>query len=52
MIHGKTPENSEMSYILSLHKVKGYTLNKGSYRGLKLPEHMMKVMKRIVDEII
>ena len=33
-------------------KVNGDALNIGNYRGLKLTEHVMKVMERIMDEII
>ena len=52
MIHGKIPADWEMSFILNLYKGKGDALNRGNYRGLKLTEHVMKVMERIVDEII
>ena len=41
-----------MSFILNLYKGKGDALNKGNYRGLKLTEHVMKVMERIVDGMI
>ena len=40
------------SFILNLYKGKGDALNRGNYRGLKLTEHVMKVMERIVDELI
>ena len=50
--HGKTPEDWEMSFILNLYKGKGDALNRGNYRGLKLTEHVMKVMERIVDGMI
>ena len=49
--HGKIPEDWEMS-IPNLYKGKGDALNRGNYRGLKLTEHMMKVMERIVDGMI
>ena len=52
MINGKIPEDWEMSFILSLYKGKGDALDRGSYRGFKLTEHVMKVMAKIVDEII
>ena len=48
--HGKIPEDWEMSFILNLYK--GDALNRGNYRGLKLTEHVMKVMERIVDGMI
>ena len=41
-----------MSFILNLYKGKGDALNRGNYRGLKLTEHVMKVMERIVDGMI
>ena len=50
--HGKIPEDWEMSFILNLYKSKGDALNRGNYRGLKLTEHVMKVMERIVDGMI
>ena len=50
--HGKIPEDWEMSFILNLYKCKGDALNRGNYRGLKLTEHLMNVMERIVDEVI
>ena len=50
--HGKIPEDWELCFILNLYKGKGDALNRGNYRGLKLTEHVMKVMKRIVDGII
>ena len=50
--HGKIPEDWEMSFILNLYKGKGDALNRGNYRGLKLTEHVMKVMERIVDGLI
>ena len=50
--HDKIPEDWEMSFILNLYKGKGDTLNRGNYGGLKLTEHAMKVMERIVDGMI
>ena len=53
--HGKIPEDWEMSFILNLYKGEGDALNmlnRGNYRGLKLTEHVMKVMERIVDGMI
>jgi hypothetical protein len=52
MIHGRIPEDWEKSFILNLYKGKGDALNRGNYRELKLTEHVMKVMERIVDEMI
>ena len=50
--HGKIPEDWEMSFYLNLYKGKGDDLNRGNYRVLKLTEHVMKVMERIVDGMI
>ena len=50
--HGKIPEDWEMSYILNLFKGKGDALDRGNYRGLKLTEHVMKVMECIVVGLI
>ena len=50
--HGKIPEDWEMSFIHNVYKGKGDALNRGNYRGLKLTEHAMKVMERIVDGMI
>ena len=50
--HGKIPEDWEMSFILNLFKGKGDALNTGNYRGLKLTEHVMKVMEHLVGELI
>ena len=50
--HGKIPEDWEMSFILNLYKGKGDALNRGNDRGLKLTEHVMKVMERIVVGMI
>ena len=52
MLNGKIPEDWEMSLILNLYKGKGDALDTGNYRGLKLTEHVMKVIERIVDTII
>ena len=50
--HGKIPEEWEMRYILNPFKGKGDALDKGNYGGLKLTEHVMKVMESIVDGLI
>ena len=52
VMHGRIPEDWEMSFILNLFKGKGDALDRGNYRGLKLTEHVMKVLERIVDKII
>ena len=59
MREGIIPKDWEKSDILNLFlqpfytcKRKGDALNRGNYRGLKLTEHAMKVMERIMDTII
>ena len=52
VVNGKIPEDWEMSFILNLFKGKGDALDRGNYRGLKLTEHVMKVLERIVDTAI
>ena len=49
---GKVPSNWEQSFIICLYKDKGYALERGNYRGLKLTEQVMKVLERIVDSLI
>ena len=46
------PTDWEQSFIVCLYKGKGDALDKGNYRGLKLTEHTMKILERIVDGLI
>ena len=41
-----------MSYILNLFKGKGDALDRGYYRALKVTDHVMTVMERIVYGLI
>ena len=41
-----------LSYILSLFKGKGSPTERGNYRGLKLIEHSLKVLERIMEVLI
>ena len=50
--HGKISEDWERIFILNLYKGKGDAFNRGNYRGLKLTEHLMKVMEGIGDGMI
>ena len=50
--YGKIPTDWESSYIINLYKGKGDALDRGNYRGLKLLDHVMKVMERIIERII
>ena len=38
--------------IISLRKGKGKTLDRRNYRGLKLTEHILKIIERIVEDLI
>ena len=40
------------SYLLSLFKGKGTATERGNYRGLKLIEHPLKVLERVVEVMI
>ena len=46
------PTDWEQSFIVCLCKGKGDALDRGNYRGLKLTEHTMKILERIVDGLI
>ena len=37
------------SWLVNVYKGKGYALARGSYRGIKLVEHAMKVLKRVIE---
>ena len=53
IIHqGQIPSDWEDSYIVSLYKGKGDALSRGNYRGLKLIDQVMKVMERVVEQLI
>ena len=49
---GKIPTDWQESYIVSLYKGKGDALDRGNYRGLKLIEHVLKVLERVVESLI
>ena len=46
------PSEWNDSIIISLYKGKGEALDRGNYRGLKLTEHILKVMERIIEDFI
>ena len=46
---GCIPTDWQESFIVNLYNGKGDALNKGNYRGLKLIEQVMKVLKRVVE---
>jgi len=45
---GCIPEAWKSSVVLPIHKGKGDPVECGSYRGIKLLEHAMKVVEQIV----
>ena len=49
---GQIPSDWEESFIINLYKGKGDALDRGNYRGLKLLDQVMKVIERVVDELI
>ena len=48
----KIPDDWEQSFLISLYKGKGDALDRGNYRGLKLLEQTLKVVERIVENLI
>ena len=44
------PSEWNDSIIISLYKGKCEALDRGNYRGLKLTEHILKVMERIIED--
>ena len=53
IIHdGKVPSDWEQSLIVCLYKGKGDALERGDFHGLKLTEHVMKILEGIVDGLI
>ena len=47
---GKIPRGWEKSEIVPIYKQKGDPLDCGNYRGIKLLEHMLRVMERVLDQ--
>jgi hypothetical protein len=46
---GKIPTDWCKSWIVSIYKGKGDAMECGSYRGIKLLEHVMKVLERVLE---
>jgi len=46
------PENWKSNVVLPIYKGKGDPMECGSYRGIKLLEHVMKVVERIFEHRI
>ena len=46
---GKVPEDWSRSWMVNVYKGKGDALTCGSYRGIKLLEHAIKVLERVIE---
>ena len=52
MVPGMVPTDWDHSFIVCLYKGKGDALDRGNYQGLKLNEQDMKILERIVHDLI
>ena len=50
--NGVIPSDWEGSFIINIYKGKGDALERGNYRGLKLLDHVMKGIERVIEKII
>ena len=50
--NGVIPSDWEDSFIINIYKGKGDALERDNYRGLKLLDHVMKGMERVIEKII
>src|SRR5664279_2367073 len=46
---GKIPDDWSKSWIMNVYEGKGDALECSSYRGIKLLEHVMKILERVID---
>ena len=46
---GKVPEDWSRSWMVNVYKGKGDALTCGSYRGIRLLEHAMEVLERVIE---
>ena len=46
---GRIPENWSKSWLMNVYKGTGDALACGSYRGIKLMEHVLKVLERVTE---
>ena len=49
---GVIPQDWQVSYIINRYKGKGDAVERGNYRGLKLLDHIMKLLERIIEQLI
>ena len=47
---GKIPSDWRKSWIVKVYKGKGDALECGSYRGINLLDHVMKVLERVIEK--
>ena len=47
---GKIPGDWKKSSMVNVYKGKGDALKCGSYRGIKLLDHVMKVLERVIEK--
>ena len=52
MVRNVIPSDWEESFIINIYKGKGDALERGNYRGLKLIDHVMKGIERVIEKII
>ena len=50
--NGVIPSDWEDSFIINIYKGKGDALERANYRGLKLLDHVMKGIERVIEKII
>ena len=50
--NGAIPSDWEHSFIINIYKGKGDALERGNYRGLKLLDHVMKGIERVIEKVI
>jgi hypothetical protein len=46
---GRIPDDWSKSWMINVYKGKGDALECGSYRGIKLLEHAMKILERVIE---
>ena len=46
---GRIPNDWKKSWMVPVYKGKGDALECGSYRGVKLLDHVMKVLERVIE---
>ena len=46
---GRIPKDWCKSWMINVYKGKGDALECGSYRGIKLLEHVMKILERVIE---